>query len=45
MRHPSKRLIITILISLAIGYVISWGIMVGIWLPLRQLVNLSVVAI
>ena len=48
MRHPSKRLIITLLISLAIGYVISWVIMVGILAtPLRLygLVNLSVVAI
>jgi cytochrome c oxidase subunit 1 len=28
MRHPSKRLIITFLISLAAGFAISWGIMV-----------------
>lgn len=30
MRRPSSRLIITFLISLAVGYAVSWGVMVGL---------------
>jgi cytochrome c oxidase subunit 1 len=30
MRHPSKRLVIAFIISLIVGYGLSWGIMVGV---------------
>lgn len=30
MRHPSVRLIVTFLLSLAVGYAVSWGVMVGL---------------
>jgi cytochrome c oxidase subunit 2 len=47
MRRPSTRLIITFLISLTIGYAVSWVIMVGVLATefrLYGLTNLSVVA-
>lgn len=48
MRRPSKRLILVFLISLVIGYVISWGIMVsvlGTEFRLFGFVNVSVIAV
>jgi hypothetical protein len=48
MRRPSKRLIITFLLSLALGYAISWGIMTGVLQTEFRLYgwgNLSIVAI
>ncbi|MFQ5611038.1 MAG: cytochrome c oxidase subunit II [Anaerolineae bacterium] len=35
MRRPSIRLIITFLISLAVGYALSWAIMIGLDAPYR----------
>jgi len=48
MRRPSQRLIIAFLISLAIGYIVSWLVMVDMLkteLRLYGFTNLSVVAI
>ncbi len=48
MRRPSLRLIIAFLISLAIGYAVSWGIMVGLLkteIRLYGFVNLFVIAV
>ncbi|MFQ5611039.1 MAG: hypothetical protein ACE5H9_02795 [Anaerolineae bacterium] len=35
MRQPNIRLIITFVISLAVGYALSWAIMIGLDAPYR----------
>ena len=48
MRRPSQRLIIAFLITLTIGYIVSWWVMVGVLeteLRLYGFTNLTVVAI
>ncbi len=48
MKRPGNKLIITFLLCLVFGYIVSWGVMVGVLeteLRLYGFVNVTIVAI